>query len=304
MKRGNVIGVILIIIGIGWIIRKAGLIDVNWIASIKVLWPVFLVSLGLTLLARRRNWLVTSVWILTLVLFVGFGIYKRNEPENIIDIEKRFGIDRSPIVAVEKRPFSAEIPLPGDAEQGRLILQLGGVNINLKEGSGSFFVKTSSNIPGLQQCLAEGKQTVLEYSHEQFNAGNAVRNMNLEMNPDLVWEVDANLGVVDGEMDFKNIPVEKITLQLGAGEMALSIGDKQAHTKVTLRAGASDVDIYVPSQAGLMVKSGNILTDLSFHNISLTAKDGVYMSENYENSDHKIEIDVVSALSAVQIFGR
>src|SRR5690606_14212967 len=106
---------------------------------IKVLWPVFLVSLGLTLLARRRNWLVTSVWILTLVLFVGFGIYKRNEPENIIDIEKRFGIDRSPIVAVEKRPFSAEIPLPGDAEQGRLILQLGGVNINLKEGSGSFF---------------------------------------------------------------------------------------------------------------------------------------------------------------------
>ena len=49
MKRGNVIGVILIIIGIGWIIRKAGLIDVNWIASIKVLWPVFLVSLGLTL---------------------------------------------------------------------------------------------------------------------------------------------------------------------------------------------------------------------------------------------------------------
>ncbi|NLM26819.1 MAG: hypothetical protein GX211_01405 [Clostridiaceae bacterium] len=304
MKRGNVIGVILIIIGIGWIIRKAGLIDVNWIASIKVLWPVFLVSLGLTLLARRRNWLVTSVWILTLVLFVGFGIYKRNEPENIIDIEKRFGIDRSPIVAVEKRPFSAEIPLPGDAEQGRLILQLGGVNINLKEGSGSFFVKTSSNIPGLQQRLAEGKQTVLEYSHEQFNAGNAVRNMNLEMNPDLVWEVDANLGVVDGEMDFKNIPVEKITLQLGAGEMALSIGDKQAHTKVTLRAGASDVDIYVPSQAGLMVKSGNILTDLSFHNISLTAKDGVYMSENYENSDHKIEIDVVSALSAVQIFGR
>ncbi|NLG88317.1 MAG: hypothetical protein GX494_03735 [Clostridiaceae bacterium] len=304
MKKGNAVGVILIIIGIGWIIRKAGLIDINWIASIKVLWPVFLVSLGISLLVKRRNWLVTSVWILTFVLFIGFGIYKRNEPGNIIDIEKRFGIDRSPIVAVEKRPFSAEIPLPRDAEQGRLILQLGGVNLNLKEGNDSFFVKTSSNIPGLQQRLAEGKQTVLEYSHEQFNAGNAVRNMDLEMNPGLVWEVDANLGVVDGEMDFENIPVEKITLQLGAGEMALSIGDKQEHSKVTLRAGASDVDIYVPSQAGLMVRSGNILTDLSFHNLSLTAKDGVYVSENYDSSEYKIEIDVVSALSAVQIFGR
>ena len=58
------------------------------------------------------------------------------------------------------------------------------------------FIKTGSNIPNLQQRLAEGKQTVLEYSHKQFNAGNDIRNMDLEMKPDLVWEVDANLGVV------------------------------------------------------------------------------------------------------------
>lgn len=304
MKKGNVIGVILIFIGIAWIIRQTGVININWMASVKVLWPIFLVSIGISLLVRRRNWVVTSVWILTFVLFIGFGVYKRNETGRIFEIEKQFGIDKSPIVSVKKQPFTSEIPLPKEAEKGRLILQLGGVNLNIKEGNDSLFIKTGSNIPNLQQRLAEGKQTVLEYSHKQFNAGNAIRNMDLEMNPDLVWEVDANLGVVDGKMDFSNIPAEAITLQLGAGEMALSIGDKQAHTKVTLRAGASDVDIYVPSQAGLMVKSGNILTDLSFHNLSLTAKDGVYVSENYDNSDQIIEIDVVSALSAVQIFGK
>jgi hypothetical protein len=304
MKKGNVIGVILIFIGIAWIIRQTGVININWMASVKVLWPIFLVSIGISLLARRRNWVVTSVWILTFVLFIGFGVYKRNETGRIFEIEKQFGIDKSPIVSVKKQPITSEIPLPKEAEKGRLILQLGGVNLNIKEGNDSLFIKTGSNIPNLQQRLAEGKQTVLEYSHKQFNAGNAIRNMDLEMNPDLVWEVDANLGVVDGKMDFSNIPAEAITLQLGAGEMALSIGDKQAHTKVTLRAGASDVDIYVPSQAGLMVKSGNILTDLSFHNLSLTAKDGVYVSENYDNSDQIIEIDVVSALSAVQIFGK
>jgi len=304
MKKGNVIGVILILIGIAWIFRQTGVININLIASIKVLWPIFIVSAGISLLARRRKWLVTSVWIVAFVLLIGFGIYKRNEPRSIVDIRKQFEIDKDPIVSVEKKPFTSEIPLPDDAEQGRLILQLGGVNLNLKEGSDGLFIKTSSNIPDLQQRLSEGKQTVLEYSHEQFNAGNAIRNMNLEMNPDLVWKVDANLGVVDGEMDFSNIPMDEITLQLGAGEMSLSIGDKQAHTKVTLRAGASDIDIFVPSQAGLMVNSGNILTDLSFHNLSLTAKDGVYVSENYDSSDHKIEIEVVSALSAVQIFGR
>jgi predicted membrane protein len=304
MKKGNIFGIILILIGIAWLMRQTGIISINWAVSVKVLWPVFLVAAGITLLARRRNWLVTTVWILTFVLFIGFGIYKRNEPGRIFDIEKRFGIDKGPIVSVKKQPFTAEIPLPQDAEKGRLILQLGGVNLNLKEGNDSLFIKTGSNIPGLQQRLAEGKQTVLEYSHEQFNAGNAIRNMNLEMNPDLVWTVDANLGVVDGKMDFSNITVEDITLQLGAGEMALSIGDKQAYSKITLRAGASDIDIFVPSEAGLMVKSGNILTDLSFHNLSLTSKDGVYVSENYEKADHKIEIDVVSALSAVQIYGR
>ncbi|HEY8499569.1 MAG TPA: DUF5668 domain-containing protein [Clostridia bacterium] len=304
MKKGNVIGAILIFIGIAWLIRQTGIIDINWAASVKVLWPVFLVSTGITLLARRRNWLVTTVWVLTFALFIGFGIYKRNEPGRIFDIERQFGIDKGPIVSVKKQPFTAEIPLPKDAEKGRLILQLGGVNLNLKEGNDSLFIKTGSNIAGLEQRLAEGKQTVLEYSHKQFNAGNAIRNMNLEMNPDLIWEVDANLGIVDGKMDFSNIPAEDITLQLGAGEMALYIGDKQAHAKVTLRTGASDIDIFVPSGAGLLVKSGNILTDLSFHNLSLTMKDGVYVSENYDTSDHKIEIEVVSALSAVQIYGR
>lgn len=45
MKKGNVIGVILIFIGIAWIIRQTGVININWMASVKVLWPIFLVSI-------------------------------------------------------------------------------------------------------------------------------------------------------------------------------------------------------------------------------------------------------------------
>jgi hypothetical protein len=157
MKKGNVIGVILIFIGIAWIIRQTGVININWMASVKVLWPIFLVSIGISLLARRRNWVVTSVWILTFVLFIGFGVYKRNETGRIFEIEKQFGIDKSPIVSVKKQPFTSEIPLPKEAEKGRLILQLGGVNLNIKEGNDSLFIKTGSNIPNLQQRLAEGK---------------------------------------------------------------------------------------------------------------------------------------------------
>lgn len=36
MKKGNVIGVILIFIGIAWIIRQTGVININWMASVKV----------------------------------------------------------------------------------------------------------------------------------------------------------------------------------------------------------------------------------------------------------------------------
>ena len=92
MKKGNTLGIILILIGVAWLIRQTGVLSVNWAASIKTLWPIFLVALGISFMAGNRRRITAGIWVLTFVLFIGFGIYKRNEPREIIDFDREFTI--------------------------------------------------------------------------------------------------------------------------------------------------------------------------------------------------------------------
>lgn len=303
MKKGT-FGVILILVGIAWLIHQTGVISINWVLSFKKLWPVFLVALGASFIAGPRKKLKLGIWVLAFALFIGFGIYKRNEPGSRIILYRNPQIDYGPVSQLKKERAKNEIALPAGTEEGKLILQLGGVNMNLSDGPDDLLVSLDSNIPNLEERLAEGKQTVLEYSHDKLGSSNSKRNFNLELNPEIIWDINANLGVIDGKLDLGKIPVRNVELNLGAGDMDLIIGGLHEDTNVVLRAGAADLNIYLPESSGLKVKAGKILSDISFHNISVTNKDGIFLSENYEEASHNIDIDVQTGLSSIKIFAK
>lgn len=303
MKNRGILGVILILIGVAWIIKQTGVVSINWAASIKTLWPIFLVSTGATVMLSNKKRLVTGIWILTFALLVGFGIYKRDESNRIFELKKSFEIDLGPATHVEKQRVENEILLEPGTEEGRLILQLGAVKTQLSAGNNDMLVQLDSNIPNLEQRLSQGKQVVLEYSHEQVNR-KTIPNFNLQMNPTLLWDINANMGIVDGRLDLGKVPLQGIELNLAAGSLELIVGEQQPSTNIRLRTGVANLDLYIPEDAGLKVKSGKFLSDLSFHNITVTEKDGEFITENYEKADQKIEIDIVTAMSAIRIFGK
>ncbi len=301
MKKGHTLGIILILIGVFWIIRQTGLLSVNWAASIKTVWPLFLVAAGASIILGSRKRLTTGIWILAFVIFIGYGIIKRNEPMRIIDFEENLAIDVGPLVEVRKEDTDTEILLHQEAENGKLILQIGSAVINLKEGSADRLVSLDSNIPGLKQRVSHGKTTTLEYSQEQSNS-NIKPHFRLDMTPELKWDIEANLGVVDGVVDMSEIPAEQIVLRLGVGDLELRLGDRQEKTNVTLWAGLTELDIYIPRNAGLKINQGKLMSELNFHNMNMKKKDDFFISSNYDEAEQKIEIEIVSAMSNIEIF--
>lgn len=301
MKKGHTLGFILILIGVFWIIRQTGIISVNWAASIKTVWPVFLVAAGASIILGSRKRITTGFWILAFAIFIGYGIMKRNEPMRIIDFDENLTIDVGPLVEVRKEDTETEIPLEQETENGRLILQLGSAVINLKEGNSDHLVSLDSNISGLKQRVSHGKTTTLEYSQEQGNS-NIKPHFRLEMNPELKWDIEANLGVVDGTVDMSEIPAEQMVLRLGVGDLEIRLGDRQEKTNVTLWAGLTELDIYIPRNAGLKINQGKLMSDLNFHNIDMKEQDDYYISKNYDTAEQKIEIEIVSAMSNIEIF--
>lgn len=303
MKKGHTLGIILILIGIAWIIRQVGILSVNWVAAIFKLWPIFLVAAGATVMLGHRKKLVSAIWILTFVIFIGFGIYKRNEPVRLIEFDKDIQIDVGPLAGERKTAAEKEIPLALDTEEGRLILNLGTARLDLNGKDGDKLAWLDSNIPGLKQRVSGGKLTVLEYSQDE-SSRKMKREFQLDLNSDLQWDIDATLGLVDGTLNLQEIPVNQMNLKLGVGEMDIRLGQSQEVAKVNLWSGAANLDIYIPKGTGLKIKSGKIINDIHVHNLSMIDSDDFLVSENYETADRKIELEIVSALSEIEVFAQ
>ncbi len=301
MKKGHTLGVILILIGIAWIIRQAGILSVNWAAALKTLGPVFLVAAGATVMLGHRRKLISAIWILTFIVFIGFGIYKRNEPAQLFEFERNLQIDLGPLANMKLTTTEREIKLNQGTEEGRLILQLDAAKINLSGMEGDMLVRLDSNIPELKQRISHGKQTVVEYNREESNR-KVKRDFRLEINPDLMWDIEARLGVVDGVMNLSDIPLRQLDLRLGVGEMEVRFGQLQEVTKMNLWSGATVLDLYIPQGTGLKIRSGNIITDLDIHNLNMIEQDGYLVSENYDSAEYKIEVEIVSAMSEIEVF--
>ncbi|HZK26857.1 MAG TPA: DUF5668 domain-containing protein [Thermoclostridium sp.] len=306
MKRRNTLGLVLVLIGIMWIIDLSGAININWVESLRKLWPVLLIAIGLSLMASKYKYVSVGVWVITFALFVAIGVSNENKSSNITkhitDNANKY------VTQISKIPSTEEIPFDKENEEGKLTLNLGAVRLNIEKGSDDQLVKMHTSIDNIaheyiEQKLSGGKQeAVLRYTHDEYKNNDISRDFKLELNPLIPWGVDANLAVVDGKIDFSKIPLEYLNLKLGAGALELSIGEQQVHTVMNIQAGATSLDIYIPENSGCMIKSENVFSNLSFHNIELTKHDDVYISENYENADNKIEIHIQSAISAIEIY--
>ncbi|NLM10870.1 MAG: cell wall-active antibiotics response protein [Clostridiaceae bacterium] len=299
MRKKSVIGLILILTGIAWIINLTGFIHVDWSKAIKTLWPLILIAIGVSMVAGRYKLVTTVVWILTFAIFIGFGIYQKDENNHEFKKERA---DHREYVDIKKTPAEDEIAFDSITEEGKLIIDLDTVKINVEGADNSLLAKLNTNIPNLEQQLATGKQAVLKYITQDYEKGNIVSSFDLQINQTIPWEIDTTLSVVDGRLNLSKIPANKLNLKLGVGDLELIVGKQQEHTVINIQAGATDLDIYIPEDVGLMVKSGKLLTKLSFHNINMTNQDNVYVSENYDKANQKVEMHIQSAVSTIEIF--
>lgn len=298
MSKKSIIGLILILSGVAWIINLTGLIYVDWSTAFKTLWPLVLIAVGISILADRYKLVTLVVWFLTFAAILGFGIYQGNDNK----VEYRSEKKDNKYVKADKTPAENEIVLDAETKEGKLIVELGTVKFNIEDGNSDLLAKLDTNIPGIEQQLTRGEQTVLKYTAQEYEKDKVARNFNLQISKTVPWEIDTTLSVVDGILNLGEVPVKELNLKLGVGDLDLIVGNKQQHAVINIRAGATNLDIYIPKDSGLMVKSGKLLTNLEFKNINMTNQDNVYISDNYEKADQKIEMHIQSAVSAIEIF--
>lgn len=97
-----------------------------------------------------------------------------------------------------------------------------------------------------------------------------------------------------------NLNAERLTLAGGVGEVTLDFtGEWQSDLMADIKMGLGSLTLQVPRGLGLRVRKGGLL--VGFDSQGLVKRGDVYYSENWDEADYKLTVNVDAALGSVRV---
>jgi hypothetical protein len=263
--------------------------------NIAVLWPLFIVFIGLSLF-KKKNIVSTAVGsVITIVCAVLFFSIVVSYTVGSLHFVYQSNI--TPIYIVKDINLEkAEIEL--NVGPGKVNVY--GVNSdNLIEGKFSTNVMKSEikqSISGTIQKVSislQGKNGLMMKGsglESQFNVG-------IDENTPLDFVL--NSGGSNNDVDLSEVKAENIKVATGASNFSLKIGDS-VDSSVIIEAGVSSIDLNLPEDAGVQIKIESGFSSQELQGFSLVG-DNTYQSLNYDSKERKINIEIMMGMASLKI---
>ena len=290
---GNLfLGLIILFIGIFYLCKNYGWLPENLNLEILRLWPILIITVGLSLL-NSEGFLSKSIGfvifliVITITSFIIFyGV--KNDTKPILN-ENPFRIERS-----EKTNYSS------------IVIKSGVGKVNITGGSEEFADgNLRSNISNLKidnDTSSEKQKLSLKVeSRDRIESLSKIENdLTVKLSSELPTDISLNLGVADTRLDLREVLVNDLDIEIGVASLDLIMGDRAEIARVNLRSGVSSVKISLPDNVGsrIIIKEG-----LSSKQLKDLEKidDKTYQTVNYDEAEKKIEIDLDIGLSKLEI---
>jgi hypothetical protein len=312
MKSKNVFwGIILISIGLMFVLRNFGYIHFGWY-SLRQLWPVILVILGISLLPI--NGVVRVVLAFLIVAFSVWFLagndlqqYKANSWRDFFRHDSRQGLyhdpdaQDTPMDDFDQYLFEGyqagirNAVLDLDAVAGEFTID--GVSDDLlsfqREGNfGNYILNTNS----------AGSAVVLRLTMQQRirRVDNFRNKASITLHPDPLWDFKIDAGAAQIDFDLAPFKVDNVDIDGGASRIDLTLGSRYSLSRVSIDAGATDVTIRVPTASGCQVKTNSFLSNKDLEGFMKSEK-GLYLTENFDTAAERIEISIDAAVSNLKI---
>lgn len=309
--------VLLIGFGLIWLLVNIGLLSGwSWV-NLWRLWPLFLIAIGLDILIARRSAIIgalvalaTLALVVVLILAGGFLGYRS---------------DRGRVITEQ---FSEPI---GQAESAEVELDLsvGPTTVYALEDKDMLLDAEITHIGEIVFSVSGSVEKKVQLDEEQvnFDAGwfDFFNQDNLEWNIGITPFIPVSLeiigGVGDAELDLGSLVLDDLLVDVGVGDLRLSLPESEGIYKVRLDGGVGETDVdvardanvtltitgsvgdvivNVPSNAEVRVDAsvgvGDIRLPSNFEKLSgsednVLGESGVWETSGYEEADLRITIN-------------
>lgn len=333
MKANKIFnGLTFLLVGTILLANTLEILDWSVWSNLFKLWPLLVISLGLSLIFRGKSLSFMGPLIIFLGIIVGVGASYMGisfEGEIVREVKT---LSRDIVIEVEKVPkievtleteITPEIETAPETEttletevalETKEYLEIERASIELKLDIGKLTLGEST--PLLYECISQYRykefEPFEEFSRTEKEANiliyhspvikrrisNNIRNYwQLKLNNKIVYDLSIKTGAIDIDCNLSDFKVEKLYIESGASNINLVL--PQYNSKIIIDTGVSNINIDIPKNVGAIVNidSGIAVKDLD----DFIKRNGTYISQNYNESEFKTEIEINCGISNIDI---
>jgi hypothetical protein len=276
-------GLILICIGVFWLLSSFGVINWSLFDVMFKLWPLMLIVIGINMIFRSKNYIKYITWGIFIVTVILFGFYGEYGYKN----DASFNIDSNFV--------QENIP---ETTAGKLRLQLGGGNLRINPIDDKLIIAKvpDSKVKKDIKFIGSDKSKVninIEQKTDIINLNKKkTYDYGFDLNSNVVWDIDIDTGAINGTLDFSDLKVSKLDIDMGVSNLKLIFGDNQSNTKVDIDGGISNLDMTIPENVGVRVDFDGGIKNTNIGGLGWRKTGDYYVSPNYDEAEKKLELDV------------
>lgn len=327
MKANKIIkGLTFLLTGTILLANTLEILDWSVWSNLFKLWPLLVISLGLSLIFRGRILSFMGPLIIFLGIIAGVGASYMGisfEGEMVREVKT---LSREIVIEVEKVPETEIIPEIETAPDTEISpeteasletkeyakIERASIELNLDVGK----LTLGESTPLLYECISQYRFKEFEpfekFSHTEKEAdiliyhspitkkviSNNIKNdWQLKLNNKIVYDLSVKTGAIDIDCNLSDFKVEKLYIESGVSNINLVL--PQYNSKIIIDTGVSIINIDIPNNVGAIVNidSGIAVKDLD----DFIKRNGTYISQNYNESKFKTEIEINCGISNIDI---
>ena len=303
MKTSHIFwGLLFIGLGLLVLINNFTTIFMDW-ATIWKLWPLVVVLLGLSILVKHKYGKGVIAGLAAIVLaFAMFASVKTATHLFHNDFE---------IVLGEEGDYNFETTEYTESFDSTLTF----ATLNFDAGAGSFNIsKTTEN---LFDATTEGRKDnfylkrydsdnrskidfMMQKTRFRIGSDNYKNRVEMSLNSKPVWDMNFDVGAASMDFDLTELKTQNIDVDMGAASITIKLGSLSSKTKLSIDAGASDINIYIPKESGCKISTDGALSSKHFNEFEKINSDH-FETADFNEAANKIYIEIDSGVSSISV---
>ena len=296
LRRGfPLFPLLLISLGGLLLLQTTGILSWHLWASIWRLWPVLLIAIGINIiLGARMPWLagvlIAAVLAAGVALTAFSGAFTTNG----------FGND---IVAT--------------ATFDELLGETESVGVNINFGAGELRLDSlPPGSPNLVEADFQGREAEVSVNRFDRSADLDISNGDfdfgfLRINDRAIWDVslspsptmflDLNAGASEMTLDLSKLKVHDLSIDAGAADIEIVMPSDAGNVNADIDIGAADLIIIIPEGVGARIDVDTAAGSLSIDQGRFRKQGDFYLSPDFEELANRIYLSIDSGASSVEI---